>query len=145
MLMPRTANGGSPVVRLRRWRCPFLMLLLLAAVAAPAVASRPAEVIVLPGATSAVAGGFTGQGYVYDTHIGASVPKVDGIVLAGRRLWAVQNFSNQVLRIRLRPDLASGVVEELIGQMLVAGLCRRSRRPPRCRPYASVAATAPAA
>jgi sugar lactone lactonase YvrE len=48
------------------------------------------------------------------TIAGVSVPNVDGIVLAGRRLWAVQNFSNQVSRIRLRPDLTSGVVEEVI-------------------------------
>jgi hypothetical protein len=39
---------------------------------------------------------------------------VDGIVLEAGRLWAVQNFSNQVRRIRLRPDLSSGVVEEVI-------------------------------
>jgi sugar lactone lactonase YvrE len=45
---------------------------------------------------------------------GVSVPNVDGIVLQGRRLWAVQNFSNQVSRIRLAPDLSSGVVEEVI-------------------------------
>jgi sugar lactone lactonase YvrE len=48
------------------------------------------------------------------TIAGISVPNVDGIVLAGRRLWAVQNFSNQVSRIRLAPDLTSGVVEEVI-------------------------------
>jgi sugar lactone lactonase YvrE len=48
------------------------------------------------------------------TIAGVSVPNVDGIVLEAGRLWAVQNFSNQVSRIRLRPDLASGVVEEVI-------------------------------
>jgi sugar lactone lactonase YvrE len=45
---------------------------------------------------------------------GVSVPNVDGIVLEGRRLWAVQNFSNQVSRIRLRQDLSSGVVVRVI-------------------------------
>jgi hypothetical protein len=35
------------------------------------------------------------------------------VVEAGR-LWAVQNFSNQVSRIRLSADLSSGVVEEVI-------------------------------
>jgi sugar lactone lactonase YvrE len=45
---------------------------------------------------------------------GVSVPDVDGIVLDAGRLWAVQNFHNQVSRIRLRPDLTSGVVEEVI-------------------------------
>jgi hypothetical protein len=34
--------------------------------------------------------------------------------LEGGRLWAVQNFSNQVSRIRLAPDLSAGVVEEVI-------------------------------
>ena len=42
------------------------------------------------------------------------MPNVDGIVLEAGRLWAVQNFSNQVSRIRLAPDLSSGVVEEVI-------------------------------
>ena len=272
--MPRSANRGSPVVRLRRAVVPLLLLTLAIVVAAPAVAA-PAEVIVLPGATSAegiaagrgatfyagdlfagdifrgnvqrgtaerfidapegrmavgmaadlahellfVAGGESGQAYVYDTRTGAtvatyqltssaptlindvtvtkdgawftdslqaqlyfipvsgagalgpsrtlalsgpaastsgdfnlngiaatpngktlivahsfneqlytvdptsgasaaiagvSVPFVDGIVLEAGRLWAVQNFLNQVSRIRLDPDLSSGVVEEVI-------------------------------
>jgi sugar lactone lactonase YvrE len=52
------------------------------------------------------------------TIAGVSVPNVDGIVLEAGRLWAVQNFSNQVSRIRLRPDLSSGVVEEVIASPL---------------------------
>jgi sugar lactone lactonase YvrE len=48
------------------------------------------------------------------TIAGVSVPNVDGIVLEAGRLWAVQNFSNQVSRIRLAPDLSAGVVEEVI-------------------------------
>jgi sugar lactone lactonase YvrE len=48
------------------------------------------------------------------TIAGVGVPNVDGIVLEAGWLWAVQNFSNQVSRIRLRPDLSSGVVEEVI-------------------------------
>jgi sugar lactone lactonase YvrE len=120
---------GSPVTRVARVVWPLLLLSLVAAVAVPAAASRPAEVIVLPGAISAegiaagggatfyagdlfggdifrgdlqrgtaerfidapagrmavgmaadvahdllfVAGGFTGQGYVYDTRAGATV------------------------------------------------------------------------
>jgi sugar lactone lactonase YvrE len=272
--MLRTLRCGRSVARLARVVLPILVLSLVAAVAVPAAASRAAEIIVLPGATSAegiaagrgatfyagdlfagdifrgnvqrgtaerfidaptgrmavgmaadiahdllfVAGGFTGQGYVYDLGTGAtvatyqltfsastvindvtvtqdgawftdsmqaqlyfvpvsaagalgpsstlavsgpaadtsadfnlngiqatangktlivahsgtgqlytvdptsgasaaiagvSVPQVDGIVLQGRRLWAVQN-TNQVSRIRLRPNLASGVVEEVI-------------------------------
>jgi len=45
---------------------------------------------------------------------GVSVPNVDGILLEAGHVWAVQNFSNQVTRIRLAPDLTSGVVEEVI-------------------------------
>src|SRR5512133_692004 len=51
--MPRTAKRGLPAVRVRRVVVPLLLLALMAALAAPAVAARPAEVIVLPGATSA--------------------------------------------------------------------------------------------
>jgi sugar lactone lactonase YvrE len=47
------------------------------------------------------------------TIAGVSVPSVDGIVLEGRRLWAVQN-TNQVTRLRLGPRLRSGVVEKFI-------------------------------
>jgi sugar lactone lactonase YvrE len=47
------------------------------------------------------------------TIAGISVPGVDGIVLKGRRLWAVQN-SNRVTRIRLTPRLRAGVVERVI-------------------------------
>src|SRR5215217_290247 len=274
--MLTTTKRGSPVVRVRRAVVPLLLVALVTVLATPVAASRPAEVIVLPGASSAegiaagrgatfyagdlfagdifrgniqrgtaelfidapagrmavgmavdvahdllfVAGGFTGQAYVYDTRTGAtvaayqfgappatlvndvaltkdgawftdsfqaqlyfvpvsragvpgssfrtlavsgpaadtggevnlngiqatangktlivahsanaqlytvdpasgasatiagvSVPNVDGILLEAGRLWAVQNFSNQVSRIRLRPDLSSGVVEEVI-------------------------------
>jgi sugar lactone lactonase YvrE len=47
------------------------------------------------------------------TIAGINVPEVDGLVLEGRRLWAVQN-TNQVTRIRLDPDLTAGVVEKVI-------------------------------
>jgi sugar lactone lactonase YvrE len=72
------------------------------------------------GKTLIVAHSANGQLYTVDpitgssaTIAGVSVPEVDGIVLAGRRLWAVQN-SNQVTRIRLDGHIASGVVEEVI-------------------------------
>jgi hypothetical protein len=68
-----------------------------------------------------VAHSGTGQLYTVDptsgasaTIAGVSVPFVDGIVLEAGRLWAVQNFSNQVSRIRLAPDLSAGVVEAVI-------------------------------
>jgi sugar lactone lactonase YvrE len=49
---------------------------------------------------------------------GVSVPNVDGILLDGPRLWAVQNFSNQISEVRLTPDLGSGVVEQVITNSL---------------------------
>jgi len=73
------------------------------------------------GKTLIVAHSANGALYTVDPRTGASVaiagvsvPNVDGIVLQGRRLWAVQNFSNQVTRIRLRHKLSSGVVEKVI-------------------------------
>jgi hypothetical protein len=72
------------------------------------------------GKTLIVAHSTNGELYTVDpvngdsaTIAGVSVPSVDGIVLLGRRLWAVQNI-NQVARIQLSPDLASGMVEEVI-------------------------------
>jgi hypothetical protein len=47
------------------------------------------------------------------TIAGINAPEVDGLVLEGRRLWAVQN-TNQASRIRLDPDLTAGVVEKVI-------------------------------
>jgi hypothetical protein len=44
------------------------------------------------------------------TIAGVAVPNVDGILLEGRTLYAVQNFSNQVSEIRLSGRLASGHV-----------------------------------
>jgi sugar lactone lactonase YvrE len=73
------------------------------------------------GTTLIVAHSANAQLYTVDpatgasaTIAGVSVPNVDGLVLEAGRLWAVQNFSNQISRIRLRPDLASGVVEQVI-------------------------------
>jgi len=127
--MHTTAKRGSQLARARRSAVPLLLLALVTTLAAPAAAARPAEVIVLPGASSAegiaagrgatfyagdlfrgdifrgdfqrgtaelfidapdgrmavgmaadvahgllfVAGGFTGQAYVYDTGTGATV------------------------------------------------------------------------
>jgi len=45
---------------------------------------------------------------------GVSVPNVDGIVLRGRDVWAVQNFSNQITRWRLDAHLTSGVLAQTI-------------------------------
>ena len=45
---------------------------------------------------------------------GVSVPNVDGILVQGQRLWAVQNFSNQISRIDLSNNFSSGVIEDVI-------------------------------
>jgi sugar lactone lactonase YvrE len=45
---------------------------------------------------------------------GAALPNVDGILFEAGRLWAVQNFSNQVTQLRLSPDLSSATIEEVI-------------------------------
>jgi sugar lactone lactonase YvrE len=45
---------------------------------------------------------------------GVEVPNVDGIVLEGRRLWAVQNFDNRITRFRLSDDLGHGTPEKAI-------------------------------
>ena len=45
---------------------------------------------------------------------GVSVPNVDGMVMRGRELWAIQNFSNQISAVLLSPDLTSGVVTHVI-------------------------------
>jgi sugar lactone lactonase YvrE len=72
------------------------------------------------GKTLIVAHSANGRLYTVDPRTGASatiagvsVPSVDGILLEGRRLWAVQN-TNQVTRIRLNWHLTSGVVEKVI-------------------------------
>lgn len=45
---------------------------------------------------------------------GVDVENVDGILVRGRTVWAVQNFSNQISRNRLAEDLSSGEVKEVI-------------------------------
>ncbi|MET4145039.1 hypothetical protein [Arthrobacter sp. UYCo732] len=45
---------------------------------------------------------------------GVDVPNVDGILVRGHQLWAVQNFSNQISRIRLADDLSSGEIRDVI-------------------------------
>jgi sugar lactone lactonase YvrE len=48
------------------------------------------------------------------TIAGVSVPFVDGILLKGGELYAVQNFLNQIAVVRLSPDLTSGTVAKLV-------------------------------
>ena len=67
--------------------------------------------------------GHSGNGELYTvnpatgesaTIAGISVPAVDGLLLEGGRLWAVQNELDQIAEIRLRRHLTSGVVEKVI-------------------------------
>ena len=73
------------------------------------------------GQTLIVAHSANGALYTVNSHTGASapiggvsVPNVDGIVLSGHRLWEVQNFSNQITRIRLNDELTAGTAEKVI-------------------------------
>jgi sugar lactone lactonase YvrE len=45
---------------------------------------------------------------------GANLPNVDGILFEAGRLWAVQNFSNQITALQLSPDLTSATVVGVI-------------------------------
>lgn len=42
------------------------------------------------------------------------VPNVDGILVRGQAVWAVQNFANQIVRIDLANDFSSGIIEDTI-------------------------------
>jgi sugar lactone lactonase YvrE len=73
------------------------------------------------GHTLIVAHSANGALYTVDPDTGASaaidgvsVPGVDGIELAGDKLWAVQGSSNQITRISLNDDLTAGTVEKVI-------------------------------
>jgi sugar lactone lactonase YvrE len=72
------------------------------------------------GGSLVVAHSGTGMLYTVDAATGGSVlisgvsvPTVDGLVLSGRWLWAVQ-AKNQISLIRLSPGLDSGVVQKVI-------------------------------
>ncbi|MET3163249.1 UNVERIFIED_ORG: hypothetical protein ABIB19_001662 [Arthrobacter sp. UYEF10] len=54
---------------------------------------------------------YTGESARID---GVDVPNVDGILVRGHTVWAVQNFLNQIVRIRLSGDLSSGEIEDTI-------------------------------
>jgi hypothetical protein len=48
----------------------------------------------------------------------------DGILLDGKTLWVVENFANQILEIKLSPDLSSGRIVSVISDADVNGLFR---------------------
>ena len=45
---------------------------------------------------------------------GADVPNVDGILFEAGRVWAVQNFGNQITELQLSADLSSATVRRVI-------------------------------
>jgi sugar lactone lactonase YvrE len=73
------------------------------------------------GRTLIVTQARTGLLYKVNTATGASTliegivaPDVDGIVLDGQRLWAVQNFTNQISNYNLSRDLSTGTLNKVI-------------------------------
>jgi sugar lactone lactonase YvrE len=50
---------------------------------------------------------------VHDANV--KVPDVDGILFDGSRLWAVRNFDNEIVELRLSGDLSSATVVHRIG------------------------------
>lgn len=65
----------------------------------------------------------TGDGTIYTVDpttgasgaiAGADLRNIDGILLDGSRLWAVENFSNQITELRLSGDLSSATVVRVI-------------------------------
>jgi outer membrane protein assembly factor BamB len=56
---------------------------------------------------------------------GAVPPGVsDGVILRGNSVWVVENFINQVVELRLAPDLSSGAVARVHDNASVGGLFR---------------------
>ncbi|MFL5779033.1 MAG: SMP-30/gluconolactonase/LRE family protein [Chloroflexota bacterium] len=73
------------------------------------------------GKTLVVAHSGTGKLYTVDPRtgasaeiVGANVPFVDGILFEAGRIWAVQNFANQVTELDPSPDLSSATVVRVI-------------------------------
>ncbi|NCF67289.1 MAG: superoxide dismutase [Chloroflexi bacterium] len=54
---------------------------------------------------------MTGEAFKIDLG-GDDVPDVDGLVLAGKTLYVVQNFTNQIGIVSLDPSLTSGVLSD---------------------------------
>lgn len=48
------------------------------------------------------------------TIAGVAVPNVDGILMQGRSLLAVQNFDNQIAEVRLSGDLTRGTITKVV-------------------------------
>jgi hypothetical protein len=48
----------------------------------------------------------------------------DGILLDGKTIWVVENFANQVVEVKLSPDLSSGEIVSVLTNADVGGLFR---------------------
>jgi hypothetical protein len=64
-----------------------------------------------------------GRLFTVDPATGASEPidvdglvpgTLDGLLLAGRHLWVVENFANTLVRVTLSPDLSTGTITSVI-------------------------------
>jgi hypothetical protein len=75
------------------------------------------------GATLIVNHTALGQLFTVDPATGASeaiavdgliAGTLDGLLLAGRQLWVVENFENTLVRVTLSPDLSSGTITSVI-------------------------------
>jgi sugar lactone lactonase YvrE len=55
----------------------------------------------------------TGASAVIDV-TGLIAGTLDGLLLAGRDLWVVENFANTLVRVTLNPDLSSGTISSVI-------------------------------
>jgi hypothetical protein len=66
--------------------------------------------LVAPAGTLCTIDPFTGSSKLVE---GVDIPGADGLVLDGRRLWAVQ-LENQVSRWQLSDDLSSGTLDGVI-------------------------------
>lgn len=79
------------------------------------------------GSTLIVAHSNNASVYAVNPTTGASalianeLPNVDGILFEAGRLWAVQNFSNQITELRLSGDLSSATVQRVITNADVNG------------------------
>ncbi|MEP7035945.1 MAG: hypothetical protein ABI934_10180 [Actinomycetota bacterium] len=97
----------------------------------PAAAAPPGEInnngiqATSDGSTLVVAHSSSGALNAVNPKTGASraikglnLPNVDGILMEGRTLYAVQNFVNQIAEVRLSGDLTSGSVRKVIRSSL---------------------------
>ncbi len=59
----------------------------------------------------------TGESETIDVD-GLTAGTLDGLLLAGRQLWIVENFANRLVQVTLSPDLTSGAITSVISSSL---------------------------